>query len=253
MNRRARDAANDSILALFHELDAETEAFAAATGLRCPTGCGACCESPAIHCAAVEFEPLARAFVDAGTAEAALERAAEAGAGPCIFYAADGPGRGRCTVYAYRPAVCRLFGFAAVRGKRGHPELAACRRHKAEQPEAVARAHEQVATGAPVPLMGVWQTRAAELGTSTSGALLPINQAIATALERALMLTAFASADAPASETAEGAAAASAAIVDLAAVRAAAMAARRDGPEDDEPHRPGHRPRTRPTSPRRAA
>jgi Fe-S-cluster containining protein len=181
---------------LFSRLDAETEAFAAASGLRCPDGCGACCESPNVYSTAVELEPLARALVAEGRAEAALEQAAERGPGMCIFYASHGPGLGRCTVYELRPMICRLFGFAAVRNKRAEPELAGCRVHKATQPEAMAQANALVRSGFPVALMSAWQQQAAELGTSATGALVPINQAIAEALERALFAASLDAAEA---------------------------------------------------------
>jgi uncharacterized protein len=183
-----------AILELFSRIEAETSAFAGASGLRCPDGCGACCESPNVYTSVVELEPLAEELVARGEAEAALERAAAAGPGPCVFYASHGPGQGRCTVYELRPMICRLFGFAAVRDKQAQPELAGCRVHKAAQPEAMAHARALVANGQPVPMMTDWQQQAAELGTSATGALVPINQAIEQALERALFAAALAGA-----------------------------------------------------------
>jgi Fe-S-cluster containining protein len=195
-----------ALIELFSRLEAETAAFAGTSGLRCPDGCGACCESPNVYTSAVELEPLAEELVARGEAEAALDRAAAAGPGQCVFYASHGPGLGRCTVYALRPMICRLFGFAAVRDKQGQPELAGCRVHKAAQPEAMAHARALVAGGHPVPMMTDWQQRAAELGTSATGALVPINQAIQQALERALFAAALAGAGAtssPASDAGE--------------------------------------------------
>ena len=179
------------MLELFSRLEAETSAFAGASGLRCPDGCGACCESPNVYTTVVELEPLAQELVARGEAEAALERAAAAGPGQCVFYASHAPGQGWCTVYALRPMICRLFGFAAVRNKQGEPELAGCRVHKAAQPEAMAHARVLVAGGHPVPMMTEWQQQAAELGTSATSELMPINHAIAQALERALFTAAL--------------------------------------------------------------
>jgi uncharacterized protein len=183
-----------AMLDLFSRLEAETSAFASASGLRCPDGCGACCESPNVYTSVIELEPLAQELVARGEAEAALDRAEAAGPGPCVFYASHGPGQGRCTVYALRPMICRLFGFAAVRDKQGQPELAGCRVHKAAQPEVMAHARAFVAGGQPVPMMTDWQQQAAELGTSATGALVPINQAIRQALERALFTASLAGA-----------------------------------------------------------
>jgi Fe-S-cluster containining protein len=194
-----RDNERLPILELFSGLDAETSAFAVASGLRCPDGCGACCENPSVHTSVVELEPLAGELVARGQAEAALERAATAGPGPCVFYESHGQGQGRCTVYALRPMICRLFGFAAVRDKQGRPELAGCKVHKAHQPEVMAQARALVAGGAPVPMMVAWQQQAVELGTSATGTLVPINVAIQEALERALFVAALAGDAAPSS------------------------------------------------------
>jgi Fe-S-cluster containining protein len=187
-------AISPAIPELFARIDAETAAFAAASGLRCPDGCGVCCENPGIHASVIELEPLAQELVARGQAEAALERAAAAGPGPCVFYDARGPGQGRCSVYPWRPVVCRLFGFAAVRDKQGQPELAGCKVHKAVQPEVVEQARALVAGGQPVPMMAGWQQQVIEHGTSAAGALVPLNQAIRQALERALLAAALASA-----------------------------------------------------------
>lgn len=197
-----RDRLHLPVIDLFSRLDAETEAFSAASGLRCPDGCGACCDTPNVYSTAVELEPLARALVAEGRAEAALEQAAARGQGTCIFYASHGGGQGRCTVYGLRPMICRLFAFAAVRNKHGQPELAGCKVHKATQPEAMARAHELVSSGFPVPLMSAWQQQAAELGTSATGALVPINHAIQEALERALFAASLSAAEAEPTEPA---------------------------------------------------
>jgi Fe-S-cluster containining protein len=190
-----RDNKRLPIFELFSRIDAETSAFALASGLRCPDGCGACCENPGVHTSVVELEPLARDLVARGQAEAALERAATTGPGRCVLYESHGPGTGRCTEYAFRPVVCRLFGFAAVRDKQARPELAGCKVHKTQQPEAMAHARALVAGGAPVPNMMAWQQEVLDLGTSATGTLVPINVAIQEALERALFAAALAGDD----------------------------------------------------------
>lgn len=189
-----------ALFTLFSEIDAATGELAAATGLHCPAECGQCCESPKVHTNPAELAPLAEHLMAAGTAEAALELALAAGPGACIFYRASGAGTGRCSVYAWRPSVCRLFGFAAVRGKHGTPELAACKVHRAVMPEAVERAQALVVEGHPVPLFVEYQQRAAEAADSPMAQLLPINVAAAQALERALARAAFASAAAQSPE-----------------------------------------------------
>lgn len=175
------------LLGLFSEMDSATAAFAEASGLTCPEGCGACCENPGAHATADELMPLASELVARGEAEAVLARAEAAGQGRCIFYTSHGPGLGRCAEYALRPTTCRLFGFAAIRNKRGQPELATCKVHQAVTPDSVARAHALVAQGASVPLFLEYQQRVQETGTSATAELLPMNVAVRRALERALL------------------------------------------------------------------
>ncbi|MBK9030415.1 MAG: YkgJ family cysteine cluster protein [Myxococcales bacterium] len=170
-------------LAIYVEADRLAGAVAAATGLACPTGCGACCVGAPPHVSEADVAPIARAAVAAGEGEALLDRATAIGAGPCALYApAQLPGG--CTVYAQRPIVCRLFGFAAVRDKRGAPELAMCREHAAIDPTARARVAAYLAAGGEVAIFADLQGEAHDDG---GAGLRPINLALAAALERELL------------------------------------------------------------------
>lgn len=180
-SERVRDA--------FARADAGTAALRAATSLACPPGCGACCLSPEVETTVAEVEPLARALVEEGRAGALIERLADAPA-PCALYVPepDDPRRGRCSAYRDRPLVCRLFGFSARRDRQGQPELLACRTMRAGDPDGVARAARAVAAGeveAPVSA-DLARALVSEL-PGEAGRLLPINVALARALERELL------------------------------------------------------------------
>jgi Fe-S-cluster containining protein len=189
-----------ALLTLFSDIDAATGELAAATGLRCPAACGQCCENPNVYTDPAELAPLVEHLITNGAAEAVLERARVTGPGTCIFYRSSrlssqspsDPSSGGCDVYPLRPSVCRLFGFAAVRDKHGTPELAACKVHGEQDPESVARARSLIAKGHPVAFFVEYQQRAAEAAGSPMAQLLPINVALAQALERALQRAAFA-------------------------------------------------------------
>jgi len=47
----------------------------------------------------------------------------------CVLYSPDSRARdqGRCSCYAYRPLLCRLFGYAARRNKMGQMEPCLCK------------------------------------------------------------------------------------------------------------------------------
>ncbi len=172
-------------LAIYRDADRATDAVAAATGLACPTGCGACCVRTPPHVSVSDAAPLARAAIESGEAEALLERARATGPGPCVLFA---PGRlpGGCTVYAIRPVICRLFAFAAVRDKHGALELAICREHKAADPAAPARVAAYLAAGGEAPSFTDVQQDAHDPDDGPAE-LMPINLALARALERELL------------------------------------------------------------------
>ncbi len=172
-------------LAIYRDADQATSAVASATGLACPTGCGACCVRTPPHVSVSDVAPLARAAIASGEAEALLARAQATGVGPCVLFA---PGQlpGGCTVYELRPVICRLFAFAAVRDKHGALELAICREHKAADPDAPARVAAYLAAGGPAPSFTDLQQDAHDPDDGPAE-LLPINEALAIALERELL------------------------------------------------------------------
>ncbi|MEZ5978067.1 MAG: YkgJ family cysteine cluster protein, partial [Planctomycetota bacterium] len=116
---------------IFERADRAASELSTRVGLGCPPGCGACCNSPDVETTVAEMRPLARRIVEEGRTEevvARIDRATEAGERRCVSYVADpfDPRIGRCGVYADRPLVCRLFGFAASRDKHGRDVFRSC-------------------------------------------------------------------------------------------------------------------------------
>ncbi|GAB4344232.1 MAG: hypothetical protein Fur0042_07930 [Cyanophyceae cyanobacterium] len=178
------------VMALYGQVDGAIAAFQAAVPLACPAGCGVCCTYPEVEATPLEMLPLAVELFRRGEGELWLGRLeTAAGAGICQFFAPDPlaptSGRGRCTVYPWRPALCRLFGFATVVGKYGAPELAACARHKDQTPEGVAAAIAALAEDPScLPSFGAITEQIIALDPSWGRDRLPINQAAQVALGR---------------------------------------------------------------------
>lgn len=209
------------------QVDEALTALAHATGLACPPGCGACCANDKPRVSVNDVMPLAASLVARGLGESMLARAAADPAGICIAYVGDAV-HGRCTEYALRPALCRLFGFAAVRDKHGQTALAACRVHKRTDPDAVARAQRAAAEGRVLVFSDVQRTFDG-LGRPELAEPLPINEALANALERALLQADYAALEA------------------RSALAPVAPAAANDDDEDPrEPEGSGPRPRLPP-------
>lgn len=175
------------VSAIFAQVDQDTTALREASGLRCPAGCGACCENPEIESTVLELLPAAFELVRRGQAEAVVERAeVQAGAGRCVFFEGQGDGKGRCTLYSHRPGVCRLFGFASVRTRRGR-ELALCRVHRAQAPEGSQRAAALVLEGAPAGDFAGTGSQVAGVDLTLGSRLMPLNAALREALARVLL------------------------------------------------------------------
>lgn len=222
-----------SVLAELERADAATRAFAERAGLACPPGCGACCLSPDVETTAAECLPLAEALAADGRADevlAELARRRAAGDPRCALYAADPRDErlGRCTAYALRPLVCRLFGFSGRRDRTGATALVSCRTLRAADPAAQARAEELARAGG-APLLADHAHAVAAALPGDGARQLPVNEALRAALERVLLARR---------------------LRDLEAEEAAPLALVTDGDGDPDPGRGAPRP-GRP--PRRAA
>lgn len=171
---------------LFDQLDEDTAAFRSSTGLSCPSGCGGCCENPLIEATVVELLPAAFELARRHDAEAFFERPeVQQGTGRCAFFESSGPGKGRCSIYASRAGVCRLFGFGAVHTRRGR-ELAVCRVHRATDPTTVERATAHVAEGGRTGDFSVLSPILSGIDASLGTHPMPINAALREALSRVL-------------------------------------------------------------------
>lgn len=168
---------------IYAEIDQQVVAFQLATGLHCPNGCGSCCADADVHTTTLEMLPGAHEILCRGESAFWLERIqAQVPDKECVFYqhhpAAEA--QGHCAIYAMRPAICRLFGFAAVRNRKGALELAACKHLKQSNPEDVARAR---AHQSQAPCFIYFGTLLETIDLSAS-ALMPINEALRCAILR---------------------------------------------------------------------
>jgi len=180
-------------------IDEATSAYARRSGLACPPGCGACCHSPDVETTIVDVRPLAGAIVARGGAIEVIERIRAAGdRGPCVLFEpdADDPARGRCSMYRWRPSICRLFGFSGRRRTDGTPEPIVCRVHARTIPAIVEGARLGVADGSiPLPILADHARSVAMLGSGDAAESRPINAALRTAIEEAALRARLRSAD----------------------------------------------------------
>lgn len=172
----------------WEELDAEISAYSGTIPFTCVLGCGRCCDTPSenIETSLLEMLPLAVRLSETGSAAGLLSREEElTGRNPCVFYEED-PAAGRtgcCTVYEYRPTICRLFGFSAGRDKHGKKRAILCAPIKKARPELESEITDRVAEGLHVPGMAEWARRVSLIDQSLGMEKHPINVALKKALE----------------------------------------------------------------------
>ncbi len=176
-----------AVAAVHAKIEKRTAAFARATGLKCPPGCGQCCLSPDVETTVADLLPMAESIVARGRADEILARLDAAPDARCILYDADpaNPTRGQCSMYDVRPSICRLFGFAGRRDPDGNPELSACWIHGVTTPDVVAAARAAVsARRIALPIFADLAGQAPAAAPQHGGRLHPINESLRRAIQR---------------------------------------------------------------------
>jgi len=175
------------ILDIYRDIDRQTASFQMATGLRCPSRCGACCESARVESTVLECLPLANEILLRGEEDfffTAIQEKISRGDNRCVVFSPDEktPGDGSCSRYDFRALVCRLFGFAARKNKFGEPEPSWCRVIKEKNPEILKKMEEEGGYLASAPIYQDNFMRIASLHPGLGYRLLPINVALRDAL-----------------------------------------------------------------------
>ena len=187
----ARDPHKDllrEISRIYREIDQKIVLFQLATGIRCPSRCGVCCEKQTVEATVVECLPVANAIYRRGQEEttlSAIEEKMNQNDFRCVLFRPDKAiqGNGRCSYYRFRPLVCRLFGFAFRTNKFGNPELCLCRVAKESNPEALEALEVGTSHGQNGPVYQHVYMRIASLKPDIGYRILPINIALRHALE----------------------------------------------------------------------
>ena len=174
--------------------DEKIHEFQEKTSLFCPPECGRCCAtSENVEATRDEMKALALNLIEQGLGESFVGKLEkeylENGNMKCAFYHTtdEKNGKGMCSVYEYRPAMCRLFGFSGRESKDGtkKKEFVGCEHMDRED---VARAKSYVANGEVDVPIASHEARAMRMEAGASETLLPINVAAYEALTKALFL-----------------------------------------------------------------
>lgn len=178
---------SQQVLAVMAEIGQDYAKYQQDRGLFCRSGCGECCQHPGIEATVLEMLPLAFRLIAEQRADQVLADLAERDDARCYFYQSHSEDRkqGQCSVYQQRPGICRFFGAAGTTGKAGEYQLSTCRNIKTDHP--VAYADTLIALESdPPPLIRHGQEQIRQLDPELASNPMPLNQALATALEKAL-------------------------------------------------------------------
>jgi Fe-S-cluster containining protein len=172
------------LMTLYGTIDRDMAEFQLESGLRCLAGCGKCCLTGDVQVSVLEMLPMAHKMFCDGTADQWLDRlSGSSRTGTCIVYTDNPPvyAGGHCAYYAWRPVLCRLFGFAAVRGRTATKTLTVCRhiRHNAPQEAAAA-----MALAGEAPCFANHSANLYGLEPVLGLRVMPINAALRQAIER---------------------------------------------------------------------
>lgn len=117
----------NAINTIYEDLEKDQKRFCDTFNITCKSGCGSCCENFVPDMTRVEAEYMALGLASEDRHQEALDIAAnwKPETQTCPLYRSDTPFH--CSVYRWRPLVCRLFGASAVKGKDGKPQFRHCK------------------------------------------------------------------------------------------------------------------------------
>ncbi|MEQ9287410.1 MAG: YkgJ family cysteine cluster protein [Cyclobacteriaceae bacterium] len=183
-----------SVERLFERLDLEIAEFRGHTGLFCVQGCGKCCTKPDIDASPLEFLPYAFHLFLTKRAQEVLDALNSEKSAVCMLYAPlslDNPTNGQCGEYRHRGLICRLFGFGATKDKFGMLRLTTCKVIKEGQSESYSKANTMISEKLPVPIFSDYYMKLSQIDFKMGNMLMPINQALKTAIEEVLHYYAY--------------------------------------------------------------
>lgn len=171
---------------LYAQLEQEIGQFQKQSGIHCLPDCGHCCTKPDIDAAVLEFLPYAFDLFLARRSLQVRELLANSGSICHIFNPLSLSNHayvsGRCTEYANRGLICRLFGYSTIRDKNGNRALSTCKWIKADQAVQITNAQPLIEAKAAPHYTNYYQ-KLVQIDFRLGQEYLPINKAILRAID----------------------------------------------------------------------
>ena len=149
---------SNQVSELYQEMDKSSKTYKETHKLSCVSKCNHCCKNSNVSATPLEMIPLAMYLIESGKVPSDEQLDKDT----CIFSTK------MCSVYSYRPTVCRLFGWVKVSGKV-EDRLAIC-------PKVQTVTGKLTVTDAPD--IELFALKVKELYPQLGSQILPINQAL---------------------------------------------------------------------------
>lgn len=175
------------ILKLYSEVDWAVAAYQQSSVLSCPGGCGNCCISEKVESTVLEMIPAAFHLLRTNQAVVLLKRIEKQDEShQCILFRPDlsKPDSGCCSLYLDRPLVCRLFGFAGNRDRKGKAQLARCRYMPPSIEATGSDSGCETMAGENLPIFQAYGIAVTSIHPDLGTRRMPINEALYQALDK---------------------------------------------------------------------
>ncbi len=113
----------ENVKNLYQTLAKREKTFCEAFDVHCKACCGSCCECFNPDITDAEATYLAYGIIKENKEEQVLAKCKDYRGKACPLYAKDI----FCSLYPYRPLICRLFNCAVSNGKNGEPQFRHCK------------------------------------------------------------------------------------------------------------------------------
>lgn len=154
----------DQIQKIYQEMDEQSKSYSQTNQVSCPSKCNHCCSNPNVSATPLEMLPLALYLIKNNQIPKNLDSKT------CAFKT------DKCSVYEYRPTVCRLFGWTQVSGKN-NPRLSICPKVQTVSGKLDLNA----------PNIANFASKVKEVDPSLGSTILPINQALQQMIDSILL------------------------------------------------------------------
>lgn len=172
------------IRSFYQQIDQAIQQLQTSSKISCLAGCDHCCRNPHIEVSIAEILPTAYQIYRNGHAEDVYQQLMKDPPTLCYFYDSKVNPRGSCQNYQDRPALCRMFGFAAVRDKNGRQRISTCRPIKQVHAEAIAAIEARLhSEDMEIPLLSHIQLRLQAIDARLDTKPRPINEALRLAIQ----------------------------------------------------------------------